>query len=203
MNATSIIRSKLDGCFVHQTAGALVSRFGWLISPRMFWSAVLAGHLLAIPSLIEHFGSAERIGDYGAPVLRAIILAASAAFFVAKIRDVPWLRLRPGWRSTVSAALVIAFLHAGIVQHAQPASDDSTPTRLVASLFLTATVPPAGLRKIQHFLRVLTQLLRRRLTGYLALWRRLCCFRQGEPVPQLTPPQSQGIAASSPRSPPV
>lgn len=80
---------------------------------RIFWMGMLGMHLIPILTLSGLVG-----GEAGGPdrILRLALLLASAAFFALKIVDVRWLRVKPGWRSTVMSLLVVALLHVGVLE---------------------------------------------------------------------------------------
>lgn len=80
---------------------------------RAFWVGMLAVHLVPILTLSGLLG-----GEAGSPdrILRLLMLLASAGFFGLKIIDVSWLRVNPGWRSTVVSLLVVALLHLGVLE---------------------------------------------------------------------------------------
>jgi hypothetical protein len=80
------------------------------LSARLFWLAMLAGHLPAT--------SAALAGD--ASALRAAILLLSQSFFVLKLLDVPWLRLPADRRRLIAVIAVIALLHARVVESSLP-----------------------------------------------------------------------------------
>jgi len=74
---------------------------------------MLALHLVPILTLSGLAG-----GETGGPdrVVRLVMLLASAGFFALKVIDVSWLRVKPGWQSTVVSLLVIALLHVGVLE---------------------------------------------------------------------------------------
>lgn len=81
---------------------------------RAFWVLMLGLHLGPILSLSGAFGTTTE-ADRG---VRLALLLASSLFFALKIADVRWLRLLPGWRSTVVSVMVLALLHLGPIERA-------------------------------------------------------------------------------------
>lgn len=71
---------------------------------------MLAGHAPALASaLLGSFNS-------GDDLLRSISLSLVTVFFCLKIIDVAWLRVPPDGHSRLAMLLVVAMLHAGVVE---------------------------------------------------------------------------------------
>jgi len=109
----------------------LGQRVGWLFG-RAFWAGMLALHLG--PILAGFVLSGKALALDAAGILRLAMLLASAAFFAFKFADVSWLRLRPGWRSAVVSAMIVALLHLSAVDRAIGTDFSSSPERLTAVL---------------------------------------------------------------------
>lgn len=80
---------------------------------RAFWAVMLAGHLPAVLSRLQQIVSAQGPEPEAAGVL---LLVASCIFFALKLADVSWLRLKTDYRSKGIGLIVIALLHANVVQ---------------------------------------------------------------------------------------
>lgn len=93
----------------------------------LFWAVLLAAHLLAVPSIVDGLAGVRASRELAAPLLRAVWLAASAAFFLLKIADVPWLRFTPGRKSVLSAALAIALFHAVVIERSDADTGGAVP----------------------------------------------------------------------------
>ena len=84
---------------------------------RLFWLALLLLHFPAIVSLtLSQFDAWGPLQT--SEIVRLAGMSLSAAFFSLKVADVRCLRLRPGWRSFVTAAIVVALIHVGVVERA-------------------------------------------------------------------------------------
>ena len=83
---------------------------------RIFWAVMFAGHL---PALLEALVWAD------ASFSRALLLVGSQTFFALKLLDVPWLRIRGGWRPGVALLVGIVLLHARVIQSSLHHSLDS------------------------------------------------------------------------------
>jgi hypothetical protein len=75
-------------------------------------------HGIAIPGLIATTRGAHGLPELLGPMIRLAGLSASAAFFVLKIIDVPFLRLNSDWRSIVCIVLIIGLMHVGVIDRA-------------------------------------------------------------------------------------
>ena len=112
---------------------------------RVVWAGILALHLAAVPGVIG--AMLEGSGDAGglATLTRLLGLLASAGFFVLKIIDLPCLRLKPGWRSTATALLIVGLLHWGVIEQAVFGEVTVSPSHLGVVLFVVA-VGQTGIR---------------------------------------------------------
>jgi hypothetical protein len=127
---------------------------------RLFWVGILAIHLGAIPSLITKF----LLGDGGTladAAFRGVGLLLTAAFCGLKVADVRWLRLRPGWRSTVAASLIVALLHVNVIERAQGGEAALAPGQLGVFLFVGSTLlDTESLGKaLKRFIRMSRQMI--------------------------------------------
>ncbi len=111
---------------------------GSSLAIRTLWAAILVMHLAAVPTVIGavFFGQGDQQSI--AAFTRLAGLLASAAFFVLKIIDLPCLRLKPGWRSTATALLIIGLLHLGVVERAIEGEVALSPHHLGVVLFAVA-----------------------------------------------------------------
>lgn len=91
------------------------SSFRW----RSFWCVMLGLHLSALPAAFSALTGAWGGAETVALVFRVLLLTFSSLFFVLKIIDVPWLRVLPGWRSTIASVVVVAFLHVSVINRVQ------------------------------------------------------------------------------------
>jgi len=109
---------------------------GWFCAGRLFWLSMFVLHGMALlslwPALAAENGFAEQLGT----LARLMGLSVSASFFALKIVDVPWLHLRPGWRSVVAAIVVIALLHVAVVDRALGSEQPFDAGRLGIVLFV-------------------------------------------------------------------
>ncbi|NOX57885.1 MAG: hypothetical protein GXP29_03390 [Planctomycetes bacterium] len=85
---------------------------------RLLWLTLLVLHGLAIPGLIASISSGSDASGGVGLLLRIAGLSASAAFFVLKIIDVPWLRMNGSRRSIVSIILILVLMHVGAIDRA-------------------------------------------------------------------------------------
>ncbi len=83
---------------------------------RLFWAVMFAGHL---PALFEALLRAD------ASLSRALLLTCSQTLFALKLLDVPWLRIRGGWRAGVGLLVGIVLLHGRVIQSSLHHSLDS------------------------------------------------------------------------------
>lgn len=99
---------------------------------RVGWAAMLLGHAPAwFAALVPLVGGAGELH-----AARLVILTASQAFFVLKLLDVSWLRLRAERRVWLVATLGIALLHAGVISRTldPQLGDDADPFQAVLVL---------------------------------------------------------------------
>ncbi len=101
---------------------------------RLFWLFMLVIHVGAVRSAVSSFVQPGVEYDRAIGLGRLLILSASAAFFVLKVVDVSWLRLKPGWRSWLASGLVVALLHVQVMKRASDGVLDIAPTGTVAFL---------------------------------------------------------------------
>jgi hypothetical protein len=118
---------------------------------RLFWFGLLVAHWGAIPSLAG--GSIARGAIDAEWLFRAAGLLASLGFFVLKILDVPWLRVRPGWRAAISAAVVVLLLHVGVVERFARGEFTYSPASFGAVLSAGSVWESAELRRTWRVLR--------------------------------------------------
>lgn len=116
----------------HTHSGRCDSR--WVRSG--FWLSLLLLHGAALPSIGSALASPAGVADRLGLLVRLVGLTASALFFVLKVADVRWLRLRPGWRSAVAAVIVVALLHVGVVDRAVAGTLAVDPAPVGVVLFL-------------------------------------------------------------------
>ena len=120
------------------------SRLLW----RAFWVFMLALHLGPILTLAGVFGPSGE-PDRG---VRLAMLAASALFFALKIADIHWLRVVPGWRSSVCSIMVLGLLHLGPVERAAETkllAGGEVRLALFAGGLLSVEAVRRGLRRIR------------------------------------------------------
>ena len=77
---------------------------------------MLAVHAGALRSAVLELTSLTSAEQRPAVALRLFVLGVSALFFCLKLIDVRWLRVRPGWRSTIYSFTVIGMVHLGVVE---------------------------------------------------------------------------------------
>jgi len=85
--------------------------------------------------------------DLGMLVVRSLALGLSACFFVLKLADVTWLRLRPGWRPFIVSLSVMALLHVNVARRAVDGELDYSPASMAALLFVGTLVESDGVRR--------------------------------------------------------
>jgi hypothetical protein len=85
---------------------------------RLFWLALLLVHAWTLPSLVADAGRAAEVSAQVGLFARIFGLSLSAAFFGLKILDWPALRMRSGWRSWVTALVIVAVMHVGVMDRA-------------------------------------------------------------------------------------
>jgi hypothetical protein len=98
---------------------------------RAFWLLMLLAHA---PALLGAWRESGRFAGF-------IVLALSIAFFALKIRDVAWLRFRADRRSWMSICVLVALLHANVLQSENHPIALSEYTALAATTWLVVRVP--------------------------------------------------------------
>ena len=119
----------------------------WLSADRLFWCSMLVVHAAALPAV---WGSVALAGGSDGEVValvRLLGLLASSAFFVLKLVDVSWLRLKPGWRSMATAILLIGLLHVGVLDRAVEGELAFSASHPGLVLFVAAAWQCEGLRR--------------------------------------------------------
>lgn len=129
---------------------------------------MLASHAPAVAAAwVSVFAQPDQIG-------RCISLTLSAAFFVLKIADVAWLRMRCDRRSVIAMVAAVALLHAGVPAHWGAAYSPAPPVSVLALgvtlAMLVAVTAPARTpshrsrrRDASQSLRIIAAALRRSL----------------------------------------
>ncbi len=107
---------------------------------QALWVVLLAGHIKAT---IAAVGAADIPGT--------LILLLSQSFFVLKLLDVSWLRVRWNVRSALAITAGVVLLHARVLDSSQPHTPDSLTTgqaivlasgaSLLAGAFLLRNAP--------------------------------------------------------------
>src|SRR5438477_9051308 len=94
---------------------------------RIFWIAVALAHARATIGVWGGLGHASTAdADWG----RLVLLSAGNLFFLLEIIFAPCLRLISDRRTMIALLLIVALLHAGVVQHAIPAFDSTRDLQL-------------------------------------------------------------------------
>ena len=101
---------------------------------RAFWALMFVGHLPGLVGGVVQLGYEPSVGL----AIRFALLAASQAFFVLKLADVPWLRLGGDRRTWVAVVVCFALLHADVVQRN---ADEGRVFANVAAAQLIAAIP--------------------------------------------------------------
>lgn len=99
---------------------------------RAFWAAMILSH---VPSLA---GALLTPAQWLDP--RILFLVVSQAFFVLKLIDVPWLRLRADRHAWVAVALAFTLLHADLVVRNLPGRSESDAIAVQWIAVVTAAV---------------------------------------------------------------
>ena len=162
---------------------------------RAFWVAMFLLHVPGLLAALEALltGSTPELFLAG---LRVAGLSLSASFFVLKMIDVRWLRLRPGWRSLVTAVIATAVLHVGVLERAVESELACSPAHVGVVLFVGAAGQVA---RLERRLRALNDALPRRHTRKPALdlcWQRALVYLLPLPLLAYVP------SYSGPRAPP-
>jgi len=80
-------------------------------------------------------------------LVRLVALTGSLGFFVLKIVDVPWLRLRPGKHSWIAATIIIALMHVGAVQRVTTEASFAPSITVVSALAAIGLADPSAARR--------------------------------------------------------
>jgi hypothetical protein len=86
------------------------------------------------------WGDLGRVGGFDAGLASALrfgFLLLSASFLGLKVVDVPWLRLKPGWRTTVTSLVLIGLLHAAALERIADTRIAYTPSHVGMVLFVS------------------------------------------------------------------
>lgn len=114
---------------------------------RLFWSALLLLHILPFVSTLLQ-GQVEYSATGAADLLvRIVALFGSLGFFVLKIIDVPWLRLRPGARSWIASTIIVALMHVCAVQRVTEGSSAVSSITIVSVLAAIGLADPSPARR--------------------------------------------------------
>lgn len=100
---------------------------------RLGWTLLLALHLFSLVSALAWKQEAEPTAAADTLVC-CVALLGSIGFFILKIADVSWLRLRPGVHSWVAVTAVVALMHVNAVERAVLHGNTTSPLTFVAML---------------------------------------------------------------------
>lgn len=129
---------------------------------RAFWAAMILSH---VPSLA---GVALTPTQWLDP--RILFLVFSQAFFILKLIDVPWLRLRADRHAWIAVALAFTLLHADlVVRNVRGRSESDTITVQWIAVVTAAAVVIAPARKARVTRRVV-----RRPVNPIRTWLARC-----------------------------
>lgn len=94
---------------------------------RAAWAVMLALHAPAL--------AAAWVSVFAQPsgVVRCLSLSISAAFFILKIADVSWLRMRHDRRAIIAMVTALALIHAGVPAHWGAADAPAPPMAALAA----------------------------------------------------------------------
>ncbi len=120
---------------------------------RLFWLGLVALHVSAIASLAADL-PASAADTRVIAIFRLVALCTSVGFFILKIVDVPWLRLRSGWRSIVTFTIVIALIHVGAIDNAIAGELHVSPYEVGLVLFLGGLSQVESLRRLRRLVLV-------------------------------------------------
>jgi hypothetical protein len=76
---------------------------------RLMWLAAGLSHVVAV--LRDGLG-----GDAPLTFDRGVMLLLGVAYCALKVLDVPWLRVRSGWRAKCACLLILVLLHVGMLR---------------------------------------------------------------------------------------
>ncbi len=99
------------------TSTSTHSRLSHSLAWRALWVVLLAGHVKATISAVS-----------ATDLLGTLILLFSQSFFVLKLLDVPWLRVKLNARSALAITAGVVLLHARVLDSTQPHTPDSLTT---------------------------------------------------------------------------
>lgn len=136
--------------------------FSFATASRLFWLLLLVLHGLAIPGLVASISSGSGVSDGVGFLLRIAGLSASAAFFVLKIIDAPWLRMNGGWRSFVSIVLILILMHVGAIDRVigvSTALDDVAPVYAYLGIVAVASAIRWRIAVNRAFCRLIVRFL--------------------------------------------
>jgi hypothetical protein len=117
------------------------------IVKRAGWLGIFFIHLGAIRSAALNVYASAGVASRPDSGLRLFALSIAAIFFALKFADVPWLRLKHGWRSAIASLVIVALLHVNAVQRLADGESMSSPTPLSAVLFAAVLVDVGTVRR--------------------------------------------------------
>lgn len=163
----------------------------------MFWLALLLFHAAALPSLLASLNGRNELSEHLALLVRIVGMLLTSVFFVLKIADVRWLRLKPGWRSAIAAIAVVGVIHVGVIDRAVSGDFQTDPAHMGLVFFIGSLYHVETIRhRIRLALSILTPVRMWRL------WRHDSIGRAWEAV--FLPPQLLVVPAfAPPRAPPT
>lgn len=143
-----------------------------LLARRAFWVGMFALHAVAVPTMWSRIAEAVSEGGFLLGAARGAGFLASLLFFLLKVADVRWLRLRPGWRPATTAILTVALLHGDPV-YRWASSDSPADFEPVVVLFVVG-----GALECEVFRRAVGRLAQQ-ILGLLRTSRRHAGLRRG------------------------
>ncbi|UCD75164.1 MAG: hypothetical protein JSV91_15445 [Phycisphaerales bacterium] len=126
--------------------------------PRVWWSVLLAIH---VPAFITVWSSIILESADPTRLSSALALVLTMAFFILKIRDVGFLRLRKRQHSFVAFCILAAVFHHGVIA---PDVDEGALLQATA-VVVTGVAVRRLVRRAPRILRDCLDLLRAALTG--------------------------------------
>lgn len=114
---------------------------------RLFWVLLLVLHVSPLVGVLRAIFAFDSTENVAAALWRAGLLGASAAFFLLKVVDVSWLHLGPSWRARVSATIVVALLHVGVMDRAVSGTDDISSAPIAVMLGASGAACLSGPRR--------------------------------------------------------
>ncbi len=105
---------------------------------RAFWAAMIVSHLPSLAEIVLH------PSQWLDP--RILFLVFSQAFFVLKLVDVPWLRLRADRNTWIAVTLAFTLLHADLVVRniSGRSESDTIAIQWIALVTFTVAIVAAG-----------------------------------------------------------